>query len=109
MWNRAWEENGENWQGVFRVAEEAGEPKKRADAKHRDRMIAYLLEALGLGPNLSEPDLFAVCQGLVSGAARKEEKLEADLNLLQGACARRGIPVGSFRPEPRARSRPPPP
>eukprot|EP00969_Alexandrium_andersonii_P230328 10171600-Alexandrium_andersonii.AAC.1 len=63
--------------------------------KHRDRMIAYLLEALDLGPTLSEPDLFAVCQDrggpcslLASGATRKEEKLEADLNLLQGACAR---------------------
>eukprot|EP00969_Alexandrium_andersonii_P037826 1658619-Alexandrium_andersonii.AAC.1 len=58
MWNRAWEDNGENWQGMFRFAEEAGESKNRAEMKHRDRMIAYLLEALGLGPNTPEPELF---------------------------------------------------
>eukprot|EP00969_Alexandrium_andersonii_P169487 7492658-Alexandrium_andersonii.AAC.1 len=46
MRGRAWEENGQTWQGMFRFCEEAGESKNRADVKHRDRMIARLLEAL---------------------------------------------------------------
>eukprot|EP00969_Alexandrium_andersonii_P148865 6582111-Alexandrium_andersonii.AAC.1 len=62
--------------------------------KHRDRMIAYLLKALGLDPNAPDPELFATCQErggpcafLVTFATRKGERLEADLNQLQGACA----------------------
>eukprot|EP00969_Alexandrium_andersonii_P254300 11239366-Alexandrium_andersonii.AAC.1 len=29
MWDRAWEENGESWQGMFGFCEESGESKNR--------------------------------------------------------------------------------
>eukprot|EP00969_Alexandrium_andersonii_P249762 11038222-Alexandrium_andersonii.AAC.1 len=79
--------------------------------KRRDRIVDLLLEALGLGPSLADAELFAICQErggpcsfLASGASRKEEKRDADLALLQGVCAQRGIPADTFQPAPRERS-----
>eukprot|EP00969_Alexandrium_andersonii_P152613 6748330-Alexandrium_andersonii.AAC.1 len=84
--------------------------------RDRGRMIDFLLEALVLDPSASDADLFETCQErggpcayLVTFATCKSQKLEQGLQHLEGACVSRGPPVGSFRPEPRARSWPPPP
>eukprot|EP00969_Alexandrium_andersonii_P180143 7962073-Alexandrium_andersonii.AAC.1 len=79
--------------------------------KRHDRIIDLLLEALALDPSLADAELYALCQEhggpcsfLATGAARKEEKRDADLALLQGVRAQRGIPADTFQPAPRERS-----
>eukprot|EP00969_Alexandrium_andersonii_P096269 4250651-Alexandrium_andersonii.AAC.1 len=62
MWDRAWRENGENWDAMFGFCEESGESRNRAERKRRDRMIDLLLEAMDLHPSLSDAELFELAQ-----------------------------------------------